>query len=119
MARVRVVEELVEREATMEAQVAAKFHGNSSVERFGTCDSFSHPAARVICKATEVTQSLHSSAKCTAALARRSYAWLIYVNRLRILYMPPVYAIISFCSYRFYRDYIYYSFIEVGKQCYL
>ncbi|KAF9481499.1 DUF300-domain-containing protein [Pholiota conissans] len=31
---------------------------------------------------------------------------------LRVLYMPPVYAIISFFSYRFYRNYIYYSFIE-------
>ncbi|KJA22431.1 hypothetical protein HYPSUDRAFT_41052 [Hypholoma sublateritium FD-334 SS-4] len=35
---------------------------------------------------------------------------------LRILYMPPVYAIISFCSYRFYRDYVYYSFIEVAYE---
>jgi hypothetical protein len=35
---------------------------------------------------------------------------------LRILYMPPVYAIISFFSYRFYRNYIYYSFIEVAYE---
>ncbi|KAF8183665.1 organic solute transporter Ostalpha-domain-containing protein [Pholiota molesta] len=35
---------------------------------------------------------------------------------LRILYMPPVYAIISFFSYRFFRNYTYYSFIEVGKR---
>ncbi|KDR71551.1 hypothetical protein GALMADRAFT_253889 [Galerina marginata CBS 339.88] len=35
---------------------------------------------------------------------------------LRILYMPPIYAIISFCSYRFYRDYTYYSFIEVAYE---
>ncbi|KAF9566728.1 DUF300-domain-containing protein [Agrocybe pediades] len=34
---------------------------------------------------------------------------------LRILYMPPVYAVISFLSYRFFRDYTYYSFVEVGK----
>jgi len=27
--------------------------------------------------------------------------------------MPPVYAVISFLSYRFFRDYTYYSFIEV------
>ena len=35
-------------------------------------------------------------------------------HSLRILYMPPVYAIISFLSYRFFRSYTYYSFIEVG-----
>lgn len=28
--------------------------------------------------------------------------------------MPPVYAIISFFSYRYFRDYTYYSLIEVG-----
>ncbi|KAH9485422.1 Transmembrane protein 184C [Psilocybe cubensis] len=32
---------------------------------------------------------------------------------IRILYMPPVYAVISFLSYRFFRDYTYYSFVEV------
>ncbi|KAF8973229.1 DUF300-domain-containing protein [Flammula alnicola] len=32
---------------------------------------------------------------------------------IRILYMPLVYAVISFLSYRFFRDYTYYSFIEV------
>lgn len=32
---------------------------------------------------------------------------------LRILYMPPVFAIISFFSYRFFRDYTYYSLVEV------
>ncbi|TFK72244.1 DUF300-domain-containing protein [Pluteus cervinus] len=35
---------------------------------------------------------------------------------LRILYMPPVYAIISFFSYRFFRDYTYYSFISVAYE---
>ncbi|KAF8060857.1 organic solute transporter Ostalpha-domain-containing protein [Lyophyllum atratum] len=35
---------------------------------------------------------------------------------LRILYMPPVYAIISFFSYRFFRHYTYYSFIEVAYE---
>jgi len=28
--------------------------------------------------------------------------------------MPPVYAIISFFSYRFFHEYTYYSFIEIG-----
>ncbi|EDR09079.1 uncharacterized protein LACBIDRAFT_296311 [Laccaria bicolor S238N-H82] len=43
-----------------------------------------------------------------------------YTNRrhqrqiLRILYMPPVYSIISFFSYRYFRSYTYYSFIQVG-----
>ncbi|KAN0107462.1 DUF300 domain containing protein [Russula decolorans] len=34
--------------------------------------------------------------------------------RIRVLYMPPVYAIISFFSYRFFRSYIYYSLIQIG-----
>jgi len=29
--------------------------------------------------------------------------------------MPPVYAFISFLSYRYFRDYTYYSLIEVGE----
>ncbi|KAL5513921.1 hypothetical protein ACEPAG_2682 [Sanghuangporus baumii] len=32
---------------------------------------------------------------------------------IRILYMPPVYAVISFFSYRFFRSYTYYELIEV------
>lgn len=28
--------------------------------------------------------------------------------------MPPIYAIISFLSYRFFRSYTYYEFAEVG-----
>lgn len=28
--------------------------------------------------------------------------------------MPPVYAVISFASYRFFREYTYYSLIETG-----
>lgn len=32
---------------------------------------------------------------------------------IRILYMPPVYAVISFLSYRYFRAYTYYSFVEV------
>ena len=35
-------------------------------------------------------------------------------DSLRILYMPPVYAIISFFSYRYFRSYTYYSFVEAG-----
>ena len=36
------------------------------------------------------------------------------VHSIRVLYMPPVYAIISFFSYRFFRDYTYYSLIRIG-----
>jgi len=35
---------------------------------------------------------------------------------LRILYMPPIYAIISFFSYRYFRSYTYYSFIEAAYE---
>ncbi|KAG0696491.1 organic solute transporter Ostalpha-domain-containing protein [Suillus ampliporus] len=35
---------------------------------------------------------------------------------LRILYMPPVYAVISFFSYRYFRSYTYYELIEAGKR---
>ncbi|KAG7439476.1 DUF300-domain-containing protein [Guyanagaster necrorhizus] len=35
---------------------------------------------------------------------------------LRIIYMPAVYAIISFFSYRFFRSYTYYSLIEVAYE---
>ncbi|KAG1828261.1 DUF300-domain-containing protein [Suillus variegatus] len=35
---------------------------------------------------------------------------------LRILYMPPVYAVISFFSYRYFRSYTYYSLIEVSYE---
>jgi len=37
------------------------------------------------------------------------------VYRIRILYMPPVYAIISFFSFRFFRSYTYYSLAETGE----
>ena len=40
---------------------------------------------------------------------------ILNLNRIRILYMPPVYAIISFFSYRFFRSYTYYELIEVGE----
>ena len=29
--------------------------------------------------------------------------------------MPPVYAVISFFSYRYFRDYTYYDLIETGE----
>ncbi|KAG1880953.1 organic solute transporter Ostalpha-domain-containing protein [Suillus subluteus] len=35
---------------------------------------------------------------------------------LRILYMPPVYAVISFFSYRYFRSYTYYSLIETAYE---
>jgi len=36
------------------------------------------------------------------------------VHSIRVLYMPPVYAIISFFSYRFFRSYTYYSLVEIS-----
>ncbi|OBZ73139.1 hypothetical protein A0H81_06699 [Grifola frondosa] len=47
---------------------------------------------------------------------------LHYTNRgeqrqiLRILYMPAVYAIISFFSYRYFRSYTYYDLIETAYE---
>ena len=38
------------------------------------------------------------------------------VHSIRILYMPPVFAIISFFSYRFFRSYTYYSLTQIGKR---
>lgn len=35
---------------------------------------------------------------------------------LRVLYMPPVYAVISFFSYRYFRSYTYYELIEVAYE---
>jgi hypothetical protein len=32
---------------------------------------------------------------------------------IRILYMPPVYAVVSFFSYRFFHAYTYYALVEV------
>ncbi|KAH9021291.1 DUF300-domain-containing protein [Lactarius pseudohatsudake] len=46
-----------------------------------------------------------------------------YTNRaeqrqiLRILYMPPVYAVVSFFSYRYFRSYTYYSLSETSAEC--
>lgn len=38
----------------------------------------------------------------------------IRTPRIRILYMPPVYAVVSFFSYRYFRSYTYYSLAETG-----
>ena len=38
------------------------------------------------------------------------------LRSIRILYMPPVYAVISFLSYRFFRSYTYYSLVEVAYE---
>lgn len=62
----------------------------------------------------ETTLIPDTNAKCTAIYFIILTAPLILYRRIRILYMPPVYAVISFLSYRFFRDYTYYSFIEVG-----
>ena len=45
----------------------------------------------------------------------RMLYWLNPFYSIRILYMPPVYAIISFFSYRFFRSYTYYELIEVSE----
>ena len=37
-----------------------------------------------------------------------------HVHSIRILYMPPIYSIISFFSYRFFRSYTYYALVQVG-----
>ena len=42
------------------------------------------------------------------------FAFLTLYYSLRIIYMPPIYAVISFLSYRFFRSYTYYEFAEVG-----
>lgn len=47
---------------------------------------------------------------CATLVADRS----LCCDSIRILYMPAVYAIISFFSYRFFRSYTYYELIETG-----
>ena len=37
------------------------------------------------------------------------------VYSIRILYMPAVYAIISFFSFRFFRSFTYYALVETGE----
>ena len=63
-----------------------------------------------------ITQIQGNSDRCEPLFLDFVTVWLMIVlsHSLRILYMPPVYAIISFLSYRFFRSYTYYSFIEVG-----
>lgn len=63
---------------------------------------------------------LRSSDKCTfhpTAFLRLSdvlTGLTPHVRSIRILYMPPIYAIISFFSYRFFRSFTYYSLVEIG-----
>ncbi|CAG7850779.1 SubName: Full=Uncharacterized protein {ECO:0000313/EMBL:CCA73435.1} [Serendipita indica DSM 11827] len=45
--------------------------------------------------------------------ARHYYVRAEQRQIIRILYMPAVFAIISFFSYRFFRDYVYYSLVEI------
>ncbi|KAL4248976.1 Organic solute transporter Ostalpha-domain-containing protein [Abortiporus biennis] len=67
------------------------------------------------------------SGSCAAATVVISLVTILmhathYTNRgqqrqiLRILYMPPVYAVISFFSYRFFRSYTYYDLIETAYE---
>jgi len=67
-----------------------------------------------------ITPIHHSRGKCTYHFHRLCLTVMLtaVLYSLRILYMPPIYAIISFCSYRFYRDYTYYSFIQIGMSLY-
>jgi len=57
---------------------------------------------------TVIISSLSVLQHCRNYTARNAQRQII-----RILYMPPIYAIISFFSYRFFRDYTYYSLVEV------
>jgi Organic solute transporter Ostalpha len=52
--------------------------------------------------------------KCMESLVHTLEPSDFIASSIRILYMPLVYAVISFFSYRFFREYTYYSFIEVG-----
>ena len=51
---------------------------------------------------------------CPAKLLSATRTLTPPCRSLRILYMPPVYAVISFLSYRFFRDYTYYDLIETS-----
>lgn len=56
-----------------------------------------------------------SSDKCECRkLVRSSRIDELLHASLRVLYMPPVYAVVSFLSYRFFRSYTYYSLAESG-----
>lgn len=57
-----------------------------------------------------------NSDKCECqSLARPNWIDELLCVSLRVLYMPPVYAVISFFSYRFFRSYTYYSLVESGE----
>jgi hypothetical protein len=60
------------------------------------------------------TQNLPNNARCTTTSCTSSNS-SDHLVRLRILYMPPVYAIVSFFSYRFFREYTYFELVQVGE----
>lgn len=69
---------------------------------------------------TDTTRIERNNVKCECMLHRRILKSLHEPTTccvsLRVLYMPPVYALISFFSYRFFRDYTYYDLIETGER---
>jgi hypothetical protein len=66
----------------------------------------------------ETIPTAQSSGRCTFFLSlpfsRVDNRSELRAPRLRILYMPPVYAVVSFFSYRYFRSYTYYSLAETG-----
>lgn len=57
-----------------------------------------------------------NSDKCECqSLARLNQIDELLHASLRVLYMPPVYAVVSFFSYRYFRSYTYYSLAESGE----
>lgn len=66
---------------------------------------------------TETTRILLNSAKCmtTSCTVRICLIHSLNLDRLRILYMPPIYGIVSFLSYRFFREYTYFELVQVGE----
>jgi len=70
---------------------------------------------------TAITISRESSGKCELCSSSLNEPNSPLTSRvsLRILYMPPVYAVISFFSYRYFRSYTYYSLVESGGPLWL
>lgn len=52
--------------------------------------------------------------KCRGLVRSNGINELLHAS-LRVLYMPLVYAVVSFFSYRYFRSYTYYSLAEAGK----